>query len=561
MFNHIFNSHLFKLSLVVLISNFAIVSFAQKYQHLIIYGQSLSTGQQSWPSLSTTPVAGNYMIGSQVWTNAGNKVLNQLSPLVSNVAAATATAAKNRSSAIFAENSLVSTANHVQLKTGGQYRFIASSCGTSGRTIEELSKEFYTPYYYKYFTDAITYASSITSDIHCPAIIWMQGEYNYTVPSGSLGLTAGSTPTSDKATYKSLLLKLKNNMQTDIKNKYSQSDSPLFITYQTGAQYTRGTQLAIGMAQLEASNENEDIVCAGPVYPMTDRGGHLDPNGYRWYGEMLGKVYYKTKILGEDFKPLQPLEISRTSDPKKVKIKFLVPQLPLVLDEMLVSKITNYGFEVYLNSTKKTISSVTVDNDCVYLTCSTDLTGDVEIVYAGTTFYGNGNLRDSDPYTAFYNYIDLDKKNQNGTYVYERETTETTLRPSYEPKDAAGAIYDKPYPLYNFCVAFYYKLGAGVQVYKVPHLDTGTSTAINQTPANENTTVYLEGGSLQVKTDISNISRIDMMDISGKMVAAFPVENDGQDLYSFQLPALSKGVYFVRIISSDRKHVSKIFVK
>ena len=60
-------------------------------------------------------------------------------------------------------------------------------------------------------------------------------------------------------------------MQDAVKKYYGQDDAPLFITYQTGAQYTRGTTLEVGMAQLNASNENEDIVCAGPVYPMTDR--------------------------------------------------------------------------------------------------------------------------------------------------------------------------------------------------------------------------------------------------------------------------------------------------
>ena len=61
-------------------------------------------------------------------------------------------------------------------------------------------------------------------------------------------------------------------MQQDVMNSYAQNEKPLFITYQTGAQYTRGKTLEIGMAQLETANENEDMICAGPVYPMTDRG-------------------------------------------------------------------------------------------------------------------------------------------------------------------------------------------------------------------------------------------------------------------------------------------------
>ena len=49
---------------------------------------------------------------------------------------------------------------------------------------------------------------------------------------------------------------------------------------------------------LRAANENDDVVMAGSPYPYTDRGGHLDANGYRWFGEMLAKAYYKSRVLG-----------------------------------------------------------------------------------------------------------------------------------------------------------------------------------------------------------------------------------------------------------------------
>jgi len=499
-------------------------SNAQGYEHLIIYGQSLSTGHQSWPPLSTTTVGGNFMIGNQIWTNFGNSILNKLNPLVANVASSTSSLVKNRVNMIYAECPLVSATNHIQLKTAGQYMFIATSCGTGGKTIEELSKEHYNPVCYANFTNAIAYAYSITSEIHCPAIIWMQGEYNYTVPAGNSGLTSGSRPASDKATYKSLLLTMKSNMQNDISRKYKQSDLPLFLTYQTGAQYSRGNTLEIGMAQLEAANENSDIISAGPVYPMTDRGGHLDPNGYRWFGEILGKVYYRTKILGENFSPLQPMELSRLADTKKLKIQFLVPKPPLVLDEMLVSKMPDYGFEILLNGIKKNISNVTVENDCIYLTSLSDLIGDVEVIYAGTSNSGHGNLRDSDTYPAYYNYLDLDKKNPGGTYVFERDATETTLHPSYEPRDVQGVIYDKPYPLYNFSVAFYYKIKAADQTYQVKNLTTNTDEI--EPLVNDKVKVFLSNGGLKIKTDITDISRINIFDVSGEMVTSFLVEKN-----------------------------------
>lgn len=544
----------------VLISAIVLLTQAQSYEHLIIYGQSLSTGHQSWPPLSTTPVPGNYMIGTQVWSNFGNTVLNRLNPLLANVASSTASLAKNRANMIYAESPVVAAANHIQLKTNGQHQFIATSCGTGGKTIEELSKEHYNPVCYSHFSNAIQYASTISGNIHCPAIIWMQGEYNYTVPAGNSGLTSGSRPTSDKATYKSLMLTLKENMQADIMKKYDQTDAPLFITYQAGVQYTRGTYLTVGMAQLEASNEQEDIVCAGPVYPMTDRGGHLDSNGYRWFGEMLGKVYYRTKVLGEDFKPLQPAEISRTSNPKEIKIRFLVPKLPLVIDEQLVNKVTSSGFELYLNGAKKIITGVRIEGDCVILTALTDLTGDVEIIYAGTNNAGHGNLRDSDDYPAFYNYIDLDKRNPDNSYFYPRDAAETTLRPSYEPRDGTGIMYEKPYPLYNFSVAFYYKLNASANVLQVPGLEN--YTGVENILRNDVFKPSYRNGMLYIPSSEEAYNRVSISALSGQTIFSLnePQLIRAEDKH-YVLPELSEGIYFVHIQSENNQFTSKMLVR
>lgn len=53
-----------------------------------MYGQSLSTGHQSWPVISTENVPGNFMIGDQVWINYGNKNFDEIKPLIGNVSAA-----------------------------------------------------------------------------------------------------------------------------------------------------------------------------------------------------------------------------------------------------------------------------------------------------------------------------------------------------------------------------------------------------------------------------------------------------------------------------------------
>ncbi|MCH5889403.1 hypothetical protein MMA62_23955, partial [Salmonella enterica] len=46
---------------------------------------------------------------------------------------------------------------------------------------------------------------------------------------------------------------------------------------------------------------------AGPTYPYTDKNGHLDSNGYRWFAEKLGEISFRVCELGHDWKPLQPI--------------------------------------------------------------------------------------------------------------------------------------------------------------------------------------------------------------------------------------------------------------
>ena len=264
--------------------------------------------------------------------------------------------------------------------------------------------------------------------------------------------------------------------------QYGQKEKPVFITYEVGAQYIKGREQAIGMAQVEASNENDDIVMAGPIYPMTDRGGHLDSNGYRWFGEMLGKVYYYTKIKGQDFNPLQPTRISRTGSNKTIRIKFHVPQPPLVLDDLIVKHVPVFGFEVYVNNQKDSITSVAISGDSVILNVKNSLNGTVEVAYAGQATAGHGNLRDSDPYQAFFKYIDLDAKNADSSFIYPRDSTETTLRPSYEPRDVSGnIIYNQSYPLYNFFVSFYYKLKPDEKSYEIKGMNSDKARKLNNT--------------------------------------------------------------------------------
>lgn len=531
----------------------------KSYEHFIIYGQSLSVGHQSYYSLSLDNVPGNYMIGDEVWFNLGNTTFDQLNPLV----------AKKATRMDIGENAVISAVNHIRIKQEENFpeitnRFIATSTGVGGKTIEQLSKGSADNLYPTY-ESALRAANGITkrlgSTINCPAVFWMQGESNY-----------GASPTP-KDEYKAALIQLKNDMQSDAVSRYNQPEPPVFYTYQVGAQYVRNKDMTIGMAQLEAANENKDVVCVGPVYPVTDVGAHLDGNGTRWFGEMMGKVYYKTKILGEEFKPLQPKELSRdASNPKNVIVKFLVPQLPLAFDINTVKEVTDYGFEVYNNNTRQTISNIAIDNDCVVLTCAADLTGTIEVVYAGDAARykgtnqgrGHGNLRDSDDWTAVADYVDPDLKDNDGNHVYPHYYFEDGYNYTPDgghPKDESGdPIYDKPYPLYNFSMAFYYAIPSGVDKYEVPNLG-GISTNIELVKGNDNIRIDQVGDLLQISTMNEGSMIVQLTDISGKSVKKFKEKNSlSQSIIEYNLSSLKSGVYIVSVWTPEGSKIQKIII-
>jgi sucrose-6-phosphate hydrolase SacC (GH32 family) len=513
----------------------------KNYTHLIMYGQSLSTGHEAGTPLSAENVQGVYMLGQQVWFNYGNYDYTEINPLVGHPSFV-------MGGDLF-EPAIMGAANHLRTK-GLLDNIIASSTGDSGKSIEDLSKESEVQRLYGVYTQALSYGKQAVertqSTVSCPAIFWLQGEWNYT-QEGS-GLTSGSKPDNTKAGYKNLLLTLKNNMQDDAQQIYGQSDRPLFITYQTGGQYVRGRQVEIGMAQVEAANENEDIVCAGPVYQMTNYNhGHMDANGYRWYGEMLGKVYNKVKIQGEDFIPLQPKSLHRSDDdPKKVIVKFYVPVPPLVLDTLTLPKIVDYGFYIYHKRAAQTITKVQItDDDAVEITCANDLTEDIELTYAGQNAEGQGNLRDSDPYQAVFTYVDIDAKDGQGNYIYPRSDNRT-LRPAYEPRNTLGQIiYGQPYPLYNFSVGFYYRLPKGQNNLEIitgtDNIQAATSEwRIYPNPVKNELKINAEARSIRPD------EKLQITDLSGKTVMS---KNFSalRSPYSINVSALPAGVYLLRL--------------
>jgi len=415
--------------------------FNTDYSHIIFYGQSLSNGHEAAEALTTAAIDGCYMLGNSVWSNLGNNGANTLTPLV---------AATN---ATHGESSIVSATNVLKKlleKNRIDSKLIATNTGESGKTIEQLSKEstngtnFYTANFVKALNQAKTTVDGLSKTISCPAIVFMQGEYNYTNLTGT-GLTPGSNATNDKAAYKALLLTLKNNMQAEVMAKYGQTKKPLFFLCQVGGGYINLSHMPINMAQVEFADENDDVILLNPTYGVPDyNGGHLSSNGYRWYGELVAKQLYKSLLKHEGSSTVRAKEFELIDSTLVIHCE--VPNAPLVIDAYTTQAAASSGFRVIDDTGEIVINSVRiVGGTSIVLSLGRKPTTNVYVTYAGYGRSGNGNIRDSDEWISMYSYTD--------------ETT-YSKKPTYTPKlsDGITLIYGKKYPLQNWLVSFYKKL-------------------------------------------------------------------------------------------------------
>jgi len=443
------------------------------FNTIIVYGQSLAMAQESWPALSTTQQFGNLMLGGDVrptaldgagWTQVSP---TGLQPLVAKVRSGStgavlnsaAVAALTPGDAARGENPGVGMANlaswMIQRRTMiAADPFIVLCPAVSGMTIEQLSKVNTQDGVDRYsrYTAGLTQAhAAATTGANAgkthtvAAIVYMQGEYDYVTGLGSTKVT--------KAAYKAALAQMRLDMIADAKAITGQTEDPIFILYQTGATYTSDADSAgapglhVGMAQLEFALENPGkVAMAGPVYPVTDKGGHLDPNGSRWFGMQLGKVFHRTVVEGTRFRPLSPTKVEQVTA-LKIRVHFHVPCPPLVFDTPYVmTTATDYpakGFRVTDTAGDVPITGVTITGGTmvdIALGRAIDA-ATARVWYASKTITnGNGNLRDSDPFLA-------------------RDLYEYTAGTGQYAAANIPALVGSPYPLWNWATAFYLPIG------------------------------------------------------------------------------------------------------
>ena len=481
------------------------------YVQILIYCQSLGMGWEAPRAITTNAIEGNYMLSNSPLMRSNLPTPSTLSPLVATIWGSGG------------EQPIVSCVNAFsdmyRQNINPNQKFIGMTAGEGGRTIERLSKEctnngYYETSFLKTLNGTLN-AMKTGETVSCPAIVYMQGEYNCNELSWYLnqGLTPGTNGTTDKDEYKRLLLVLKNNMQNDIMQKYGQSKKPLFFIYQVSGAFIRDRDMPIAMAQYEFALENDDVIMLNPHYGLPDYGGgHLSTNGYRWYGEIIGNILYDVLAENKTYTTVHPTNF--TINGNKLIIDYYVPEPPLVLNTWTNNKATDFGFSVYNNNSTTIIQGVEiVDGNKVVITTDKDLTGkEIEVVYAGNKTTGTGNVCDSYSHISKYTFFD---------------DSADTKKESYTPKDKVGNnIYGKNYPMQNWSVGFYYKFPT-----KTGLSDNHIGKRINVWPNPTTGIVNIE--------NMSYDQSVSVFDYIGELL--MQSKSSQLDLSSF-----TNGVYFVK---------------
>ena len=431
------------------------------YNILITDGQSLSNGNEGWAALSKDIRAtlNINMLGDSVRPkNENGSTFTPLNgaeirparavvqdliapPDGGNLMTDEAVAALPRGANNFGETVDIGAMwmwREMQLQFRGlatdERKIVAVNCGVGGQIIEHLSKGHSWGFYNRIIS-AVTQIKAIADaeGKTCGVVgfLYLGNEYNYDSTKGG---------TTDRAEYRALLRKLIDDVITDTTAITGQTEPPLTVLYQTSGSWTcDSTNMSIGEAQLDICASDANVMMASPAYAVTDKGGHLDANGYRWLGMQFGKVLHRAIDRRQNWRPLQPLSVTLSGT--FLRADFLVWSPPLQFRSCYVgSSPTTYaakGFRVTDDAGDVPVTRVDIVADTVVdITLGRETTGDVYLWYASQTgSNGNGNLFDSDTTVAVANY-----EFHQGTGQY--------------PESNIPELVNRPYPLNNPCVAF-----------------------------------------------------------------------------------------------------------
>ena len=361
---------------------------------IIVYGQSLAAGATSRPLLPEPPSASNLTYrggvrggakGAQDFSAAKALEEDEHNPApdgMDNRGETVCSGAAAYASRLAQAENGIDPASHV---------LFISSAGKSGAAISELQKGG--AWYRDQFLRHLNGASAFCGSRVLRAIFWLQGETN----------SDGRREDSTIAEYKAALRRLRADIEAEARSATGQRAPVPFIVYQHSTNI--GTNPDIARAYFELIREaGSPFFFAAPTYlfPHAEDGLHLTAEGYRWLGCYFGRAY--KQMVHDRIRPqsIMPLGVSRRG--AEVRIRFSVPQPPLVLDTVDLAATADYGFSLYARDERIALSAARIkDGDTVVLVAEGNLPAAITVKYAmddlgeGLNIQAgaSGNLRDS----------------------------------------------------------------------------------------------------------------------------------------------------------------------
>ncbi|MCS7092643.1 MAG: DUF2341 domain-containing protein [Patescibacteria group bacterium] len=361
--------------------------YPNNYYHVLLSGQSLATGYDGAPPLSTSQPYNNVKL---------NQSQNAFVPLIENEDV------NDNLPNTPVETPASALGNTITALTGGTRRMVVTRNAIPGATYAQLKKNGTTSAYADGLTQ-ITNAKSIANGLG----------YGLIVPA--VALIHGPANFADGLAYQSMLNEWQSDYNTDIKQITGQTGNiPMFIDQSSNFTAYNYSSSDLVQAQYLAAKQNPNIYMIGPRYHFTYASDniHIPNTGYRWLGEYYGKAISRV-LNGQTITALTPAEVVRRNN--VITTRFNVPHPPLVFDTTNVLPRANYGFEYTDNGTPPSISSIQLlGNDSVRITLSSTPTGSnqrLRYAFTGTagarpgadsTGSARGNLRDSDNTISLY---------------------------------------------------------------------------------------------------------------------------------------------------------------
>jgi hypothetical protein len=381
------------LSLVVFFLSLSLAQAQSVKYYIPIYGQSLSTGDESLPVIDSEPA---YPSTAFMW-NLGVRLVPPSSSVVLDPSLLIGLVPLHELQQDGLHGETIASGMANRLNQYQPFPVVVSSHGADGEPYEALQRG--TIPYNNLVTAiraAVEQANEQGLTIIVPAVAYIQGEADF-----ELGTSLEQ--------FADDLRDLQTDLNVDITAITNQLQPVLLLTDQMGSYTSPGygaqarATSTIPLSELLESQINPNVLLVGPKYMLdyVADGIHLTGRSEATLGNYYGKVIEARIVRNQEWKPLMPSRVVRIVG-KQIILTF---DRAITIDTTLVSNPGNFGF-VYQDSRSNTrISKVTVKKNTLRIVLNHKPSSGAVLSYAWQGPVGSnagrltgprGNIRDLD---------------------------------------------------------------------------------------------------------------------------------------------------------------------